>query len=136
MREEKSCGAVVFTRQQGKIEYLLIRNLSGMYGFPKGHMEPGETELETARREIFEETGLEVEFLPGFRAEDTYRIPAPQITKQVVLFLASFSGQTYRFQEKEISGGGLYSFAEARKLLQFAGSRRILREANDFLMAK
>ena len=74
MKYEKSCGAVVFTRVDGEIRYLLIKSLTGTYGFPKGHVEAGETEIQTARREIFEEVGLSVELLSGFRREDKYRI--------------------------------------------------------------
>ncbi len=137
MNEEKSCGAVVFTKENGKIQYLLVQNLHGIYGFPKGHVEPGEGETETARREVFEETGLKVDFLPGFRAEDVYPSPAIEgVMKRVVYFLAEFSGQEYCFQKTEISGGGLCAYQEAVNLLQFESTKRILTEANRFLSAK
>ena len=55
---EKSCGAVVFTRLNGEIKYVIIQSLAGYYGFPKGHMEAGESEKQTALREVYEETGL------------------------------------------------------------------------------
>ena len=81
---EKSCGAVVFTRINSEIKYLLIRNLTGIYGFPKGHVKQGETEEETALREIFEEVGLSVKLLPGFRSEDEHPIPQKENTiKQI-----------------------------------------------------
>ncbi len=134
MRYEKSCGAVVFTRQNEEILYLLVQELGGFYSFPKGHVEGGETEIETATREIFEETGLKVDFVPGFRTEDAHLIPEkPGTTKQITYFLAEFADQDYCWQETEISGGGLYTFGEAMKLFQFESSRRILQEANDFL---
>ncbi len=63
MNCEYFCGAVVFTRMDGEPHYLLVRakdRPKGCHGFPKGHMEPGETEVQTALREIFEETGLPV----------------------------------------------------------------------------
>lgn len=56
MNIEISCGAVVFTKINGEIKYLLIQNLEGIYGFPKGHVEKEEKEKETALREIYEET--------------------------------------------------------------------------------
>ena len=58
MTVEKSCGAVVFTREGGEVRYVIIQSLEGYYGFPKGHMEGSETEQETALREIREEVGL------------------------------------------------------------------------------
>ncbi len=136
MKTEKSCGAVVFTREAGRIRYLLICSRSGIYGFPKGHMEAGECEQETAAREILEEVGLRVQLLEEFRRVDRYEIPACGVTKEVVFFLAEFEKQNYCFQASEISGGGLYPYAEAMKMLSFDSSRRILSEANGFLMAK
>ena len=69
MEYVKSCGAVVFTHKDGEIHYVIIRAHNGEHGFPKGHMEPGETELETALREIAEEVGLKPAFVTGFRKE-------------------------------------------------------------------
>ena len=40
---EKSAGAVVYTVSDGKIKYLLIKSQNGDVGFPKGHIEQGET---------------------------------------------------------------------------------------------
>ncbi len=137
MGDEKSCGAVVFTRQNGSVQYLLVQQTGGNYSFPKGHMEQGETELQTAVREIMEETGLEVDFVPGFRAEDAYwPHEKPGTLKEVVYFLAEFCGQAYHFQESEIIGGGLYTFEKAVESFQFESSRRILREADGFLREK
>ena len=38
MTWEKSCGAVVFTKVKEQVKYLLVANLEGIYGFPKGHV--------------------------------------------------------------------------------------------------
>lgn len=56
---EKSVGAIVFRETDGGRSYLLLRYPSGHYEFPRGHVEVGETEEETARREVFEETGID-----------------------------------------------------------------------------
>ena len=48
---EYSCGAIVFTRRNDQILYVIVQELAGAYSFPKGHMEGDETEMETARRE-------------------------------------------------------------------------------------
>ena len=39
---EKSCGAVVFTRAEEGIRYVLVQSFEGKFGFPKGHMEGSE----------------------------------------------------------------------------------------------
>ena len=136
MKHEKSCGAVVFTRTDKGVKYLLIANLKGIYGFPKGHVEAGETEEQTALREIREETGLRVTLVPGFRTVDEHLIPEKQDTmKQIVYFLAEYEGQEVAYQKEELSGAYLVSYEEAMGMFQFESSRRILTEANHFLQA-
>ena len=134
---EKSCGAVVFTRINNGIKYLLIRNLEGIYGFPKGHVEQGETETQTALREVFEEVGLLVELLPGFRSEDEHPIPQKENTiKQVVYFLGEYHNQEFTFQKEELTDALLTDYETAMHLFQFDSSKRILTEAKDFLSGK
>ena len=61
MFHEKSCGAIVYRKYHGNTEILLIKHInSGHWSFPKGHVEAGESEAETARREIKEETNFSV----------------------------------------------------------------------------
>jgi tRNA nucleotidyltransferase (CCA-adding enzyme) len=56
----KKCGIIVFNTDVKK--YLLVYGKkSHKWGFPKGHMEPMETEEETALRELKEETGIEIQ---------------------------------------------------------------------------
>ena len=134
MRYEKSCGAVVFTESEGEIKYLLVESKSGHWGFPKGHVEGDETERETALREVREETGVRIDILDGFRAEDEYALPSKRATrKRVVYFLGSFKDQRIVHQKSELSGARLVELSEAMELLRFDGARRIMREADSFL---
>ncbi len=90
LKHEKSCGAIIFKRENGKILFLTVeyKKEKGYWGLVKGHVEKGETELETARREIYEEVGLkDLTFADGFRTEIIYN-PYPNIEKLVVFFLA------------------------------------------------
>ena len=60
MNKEYSCGAVIFRRTNGFVEFLLLlRRESGNWGFAKGKKAEVESDMETAKREVFEETGLE-----------------------------------------------------------------------------
>ena len=138
MKIEKSCGAVVFTREGDTVKYVIIRSPEGFYGYPKGHMEAGETEEQTALREIKEETGLSVTLLPGFRTEDSHalvREGRPDVTKHIVYFLAEYNGQDLRAQEGEVSAIALMTYEEAMAAFQFESSRRILREASAYIKA-
>ena len=134
MNYEKSCGAVVFTKINNKIKYLLIQNLVGIYGFPKGHIEDGESETETALREVFEEVGIKVELIIGFRTEDEHLIPQKENTmKKIVYFLGEYNNQEFKYQKEELSNAELVDYETALTLFQFESTKRILREANDFL---
>lgn len=136
MKTEHSCGAVVFTRQNGIPLYVIIQSKQGFFGFPKGHMEGTETEEETALREIKEETGLSVTLLPRFRTEDEHLIPwthKEPVMKHIVYFLAEYENQSPKAQEEELSAIRLLPYEEAMALFQFESSRRILKEAHQFL---
>jgi len=59
---EQSIGAVIKYQDSGEnsesSEFLLLRNRRGFWGFPQGHKEKGESEIQTLVREVFEETGI------------------------------------------------------------------------------
>ena len=137
MNYEYSCGAVLFTRIDGEPHYVLVRAKNqpvGCHGFPKGHMEPGETEEQTALREILEETGLRVRLLPGFRAVTEYALPCPPDTrKRVVFFLAEYEDQEPVPQECELAAITIAPWPQALELTEFADSRQILKDAHEFL---
>ena len=121
--------------EKWKTAICYVQSLEGFYGFPKGHIENNETEKETAIREIYEEVGLHPVFVNGFRIVDEYPISNSRgIIKQVVYFLAEYSDQKIRFQKEELFGAALMDFEEAMNVFQFASSKRILSEANRFLI--
>ena len=98
-RKEKSCGGVI--AEGGKV--LMVLQTNGTFAFPKGHMEAGETEVETAMREILEETGVEAELDEKKRVELNYYIEDLDIDKDVVVFVGKpVGGIEVRPQEGEI----------------------------------
>lgn len=134
MGYEHSCGAVVYAKCGRTTRYVIIRQRDGGYGFPKGHMEAGETEEETALREIKEEVGLSVSIRRGFVACDEYVLPKRQNTKKrVTYFLAECAHPHIRIQKKELISASLLTYEEALKTLTFESSKRILTKARDFL---
>ena len=136
MNHEYSCGAVVFTRLDGEIRYVIMQSCEGVYGFPKGHMEPGETEQQTALREIYEEVGLHVRLLPDFRFTTDYPIvKKPGTMKHVTFFLAEYEDQPLRPQPEEVKSVALMTFSEAMAVLPYERLTELLTQANDFLNA-
>ena len=81
--KEKSCGAVII--DNGKV--LLIRQNNGDCGFPKGHVEEGETEQQTAIREVKEETNVDIVIDSDQRYVISY-VVKNDIMKDVIYFLA------------------------------------------------
>ena len=134
MNWEKSSGAVVFTRRNGQLLYVIVQEKAGACSFPKGHREGNETAMETARREIFEETGLRPQFISGFFQQDEYHLSEkPGTWKQVTYFLAEFGDETPIPQEGEIRQIHLVPYEQALQLFCHENNRRILTAAHAFL---
>ncbi len=130
IKYEKTCGSVVFTRDGNIKKYLLIKNRdSGHIGFPKGHVENNETEPQTAKREVFEETGLTVEIDPSTRQEYTYKL-SNGVIKNCVYFCNEFVNSGIKIQEKEVLEYWLVDFDEAMKLLNYPQDRVVLEKAD------
>ena len=129
---EKSCGAVLFTEETENRKYILIKNMSGHVGFPKGHVEFGEDEHATALREIYEETGVHARLIRGFRESYHYLING-YVRKEAVYFTAPFRPENVRMNIMEISEYLLVTYEEAMKILNYPHDRSILRKANDFV---
>ena len=131
VESEKSAGAVVFFRG-AQIEYLLL--FSRFLGFPKGHIERGEKERESAAREVREETGLEVTLLDGFRETDEYwyRRKDARVHKRAVFFLAQAQHRDSKISWEHEEMAWL-SFDEAMVRLTYENGRKILIKANEFL---
>ena len=128
MKYEKSCGAVIF-RKSDTWNVLLIRHSKGRHvSFPKGHVEPGEMESQTAEREILEETGLRVRVDKRFRAENRYNI-RPDTQKLVVIFAATTDQAELTPQPEEIAEAVWVPVDEAEERLTYERDRRIMRDA-------
>lgn len=98
---QKSCGVIPYRINGNTPEFLLLfQRFSETWSFPKGHIEIGETDMQTALRELKEESGLQAELIPDRKAIIEYSI-SPLIRKQVVLFLGQVNGEP-TLQEQEI----------------------------------
>ena len=72
MKKTYSAGGVVLN---AKGEVLVVNQNHNSWSLPKGHIEPGETELEAARREILEESGIsELKLIRELGTYERYKI--------------------------------------------------------------
>ena len=134
MDYKKSCGYVVYKLENNKILYLVLQSLNGEWGFPKGHVEKDESEIETANREPFEETNLIVEYIPGFRAVTEYiMVQYNNMKKQVVYFVGKHLKNEIKCQDSEVKNAIFVSYEEAQNLLNFKETKVVLEEADLFI---
>ena len=135
MKHEKSCGCIIIEDKK----VLLIKQTNGIWGFPKGHVEENETELQTAEREVKEETKKEevVKEIPqtniDVKIDETKRYTMNYITdrgasKEVVLFLARKIGGNLSRQESEISQIEWLGFDDAISRLSYKNTKDLFKK--------
>ena len=135
--EEKSCGSIIYRKDESDAyKYLIILhavNRGGHWDFPKGKVEQGESEKETALREVLEETGLSISMKNDFREEVTYE-PAPNVMKTVVFFLAHPDNMRITLAKEEIEDFEWLSYEEALQQLTFQNAKDLLQKAHKYLL--
>lgn len=124
MEQEKSCGCIVLNN--GKI--LMIRHNEGHWDLPKGHVEDGETEVETAIREVKEETNVDVEVNEKYRYTLGYS-PKENVWKEVVYFVASKKGGKIQAQLEEVQNVEWVEISEAIDRFTFDVTRELVKKA-------
>lgn len=126
---EKTCGSIIYIKKGLVKYYLLIENHTGHIGFPKGHIEAGETEEECAIREVYEETFLNIEIDASTRQEFTYRNPNG-IIKNCIYYYSEFDSELIRLQEGEVMRCWLVPYDEAMELLNYPNDKIIFEKAD------
>ena len=142
-QQDVSAGVIVFHEgAEGRRYLLLLSRLTKrpLWEFPKGGVDAGETLLQTALRELEEESGLrpeDIRLIDGFQASERYRFTTGRsdrrhlIHKEVTYFLAEAFREDVRLSEAETIEYGWYDLATATKRIRYAARRRILAAAND-----
>jgi len=134
----KSCGSVVF-KKANEVEYLLLQSGSmahpGFWDFSKGEVDNGETETDTALRELKEETGImDARLIEGFRDEIHYFFKQQDKTifKTAVFYLFETRQKEVKLSWEHIGYEWLV-YEKAMERLTFTNSRKVLKKAYDFL---
>ena len=132
MVKEYSCGAILFCYDENVRKYVLVQEASGSYGFPKGHKENDETDIETAKREIFEETGIVPEFIPNMKRTIRYKLMNDS-ENEVTFFVAKYKDQEFNSTDKTILAIKKFDYKAAKSVLKFNELKNILTEVDYML---
>ena len=132
-----SYGSIVFRyNENNEVEFLLVKIISGNWGFPKGHIEEGEDGCETAIRETKEETGLSINlYEPDKFSETISYITNQGELKYVTLYLATIKdeSQSVKIDEDEISEYKWCRYEEALRIITYSSQREVLQKARLYI---
>lgn len=137
VKKHHSIGIILFFRFPRKIKFLLLKQHQGHWGFPKGHVEKGEKYLDTAIRELKEETGIKkIKLIKNkilLRDFYSYNNGKNKIIKTVDYFIAESLVDNVKIDNKEIINYKWVTFEKGTDRLTFSKSKRILKSANKII---
>jgi 8-oxo-dGTP pyrophosphatase MutT (NUDIX family) len=144
MEVEKSVATIVFRKENDFRFLLLWKKNSGIYKdawkFPKGNIDKGESEMQTAVRELKEETGLDEKDIQFYDFHDKvsffYRNEGHELVRKEVSFVMA---RTLKSDIKISSEHDAFRWApylEGFDLLTQKNNKEVLRKAHEFLKKK
>lgn len=136
MKREFSAGGIVFKKTPNGPKFLLIKNMAmrdpnkSYWGFPKGHLNEGESSKEAALREVKEEVGLEVEIVEKVgQSSYIFQNKGEKIFKIVSMFLMQAKEGEILIQDSEIQEAKWIEPQEVLKLLSFSNDKKLFQKA-------
>lgn len=131
MIEATSCGGVVIFRGKILLLYKNFRNKYEGWVLPKGTVEQGEDHMETALREVLEESGAKSYIMKYIgQSEYTFTVPEGIVSKCVHWYLMMAQSYYSKPQREEyFVDSGFYKYHEAYHLLKFTNEKQILEKA-------
>jgi len=135
---EKSAGAIIFRKENNNFFYLLLHYPSSAkapkeyWDFPKGHIEKGEDEIKTVKREVEEETGLkDIKIIEGFREWIKYffKFEGKTVLKCVTFYLAETKTKDVKISGEHV-GYKWLPYEDAIEQLTFKNAKEVLKKAH------
>ncbi|MFA6215616.1 MAG: NUDIX domain-containing protein [Patescibacteria group bacterium] len=143
MIRKKSAGVIIYTKDGRGIRYLLLHHGGQYWNFAKGTQEKGEADLQTALRELEEETGItEVKIIDGFLESYDYDFDTEikngvrqKVYKTVIFYLGEVKQDKIVISDEHLDYGW-FDFTTAHQRLFFQNGQDLLQKANQFLLKK
>jgi len=141
MVREKTIGVITFRRKGKAIEYLLLHHGGQYWNFPKGRQEQGEDEMQTALRELKEETGItKLDIVDGFRDEYNYDFDSEirdgvkeKVFKKAIFFLGQINEDSIKISDEHLDYGW-FDFDTALVRMFHQEAQDMLKRAHEFLL--
>lgn len=140
MKREFSAGGIVFKRDAQALSFLLIKNAAmrdpskSYWGFPKGHLEPGESGKQAATREVREETGIRAQITDKVGdSKYTFTVNNERIFKIVTIFLMEYQSGELTHQTEELLDAGWFNKEQVLKQLSFSNDKALFKKALEIL---
>lgn len=126
-------GGIAYRTRGEEVEILLVRARPAPHDWvlPKGHIEPGESPPDCARREIREEAGVDADPV-ALLGHDRFTTPQGKAVV-AAFYLMRFVGDVPAGEQRE---RGWFSFPEALAAVRFEGARALIRAARGLLAAQ
>ena len=133
IKESTSCGVIIFSNDDQETKFLLVKELRGQnFSFSKGHTEKGESHLQTALREVFEEVNLTPAIVDGYMYINTYSFRLDEntlIKKTVHYFLGIANSMVVQKQLQEIDEILWLNYNDAYEKLTYLNDKINLEKA-------
>ena len=133
MTKDISSGFIIFKLFGDEIRYLIIKSKNGVIGFPKGHIENGESELGAAFRETFEEVALKPKHIEGFKESISYLLKNNELKTSIYFIAESLSDNVF-YEDGSIIEHEWLNFENAILKLQFEDIKIVFEKANNFIL--
>lgn len=122
-------------------EFLIIKHRQGHWSFAKGHKENGESDFDTAKRELKEETGItEAKFISDkIELSEKYSFNSGnkhRVEKSVDYFIAEVFSDEVKIDNMEILEYDWLNLSSGLELVSFLESQNILNKANEIILNK
>lgn len=139
--KDRSVGIIIYTNFPRSLKYLILKHKKGHWSFAKGHKDKGESLIETAKRELYEETGIKnVNFFSKkvlLKEKYTFSLKSKnKVVKEVSYFIAEAKSKKIKIDRDEINNYKWCTINSAQKIITFDQSKRTLKKANKIITNK